>query len=641
MPCIKRLDFACPAHYIFVMLALLVSALPSLVRAQGIESILAPGSVIQGHAKLEDDCKKCHVKFDRNAQSALCQDCHKDVGADMRAKTGFHGRLKPQACSSCHTDHKGRGIQIASFDHKKFDHTQTDFVLRGKHQPLACDKCHASGKKYREAALQCDSCHRKDDKHKGSLGTKCADCHNENTWKETKFDHSTTKFALLDKHANVKCEACHKANSYKEAPRNCLGCHKKDDDSVKGHKGQYGEKCESCHTSKLWKTTLFNHDVDTKYLLRGKHRTTACNACHTGHLYQVKPGQVCLACHLKDDKHKESLGKDCASCHSERSWKEPASFNHDQSSFPLLGKHSKVECKNCHKSPMFKEAPKACIGCHKKDDKHNNTLGENCSDCHLESDWKTTAGRFSHDRTKFALRNGHAKATVKCVDCHKDLLSLRNTSIECYSCHKKDDKHEGQSGTACQACHSDRSWKLEQFNHAATRFPLTGRHIPASCQSCHLTTRFKDAARDCFSCHKKDDKHKQTLGVRCESCHNTRSWRLWDFNHDKRTKYPLDGAHMKVVCESCHKVAAPNGKDAAPLGSNCLSCHRKDDVHDGQFGARCEQCHMTENWKKFQRRVSQSDAPGKNGFTWCGREPCLPAHLVRSVVWKNEVGFLS
>lgn len=625
----------------FITLMVWGWALPWLAGAQGIESILSPGKLIQGHAKMEDDCKQCHVKFDREAQSGLCRDCHKEVGADVRSKAGFHGRLKPQACNICHTDHKGRDSRIADFDKKQFDHAQTDFVLNGKHQPLECAKCHVAGKKYRQASTQCNACHAKDDKHKGSLGVKCADCHGENNWKEAKFDHGTTRFALLDKHASAKCDACHKAGNYKDAPRTCIGCHKKDDDSSKGHKGQFGDKCESCHGVNLWKTISFNHDVDTKYALRGKHRTTACTVCHTGNLYKVKLGPACLACHTKDDKHKASLGKDCGSCHSERSWKEPASFNHDQSSFPLLGKHGKVECKNCHKSPMFKEAPRECIGCHKKDDKHNANLGEQCADCHLESDWKTTAGRFNHDRTKFVLRNGHAKATVKCVACHKDLSSYRKTPVECISCHKKDDKHEGQSGAICQSCHGDQSWKVEKFNHALTQFALTGRHVPAPCKTCHLTLRFKDAARDCFSCHQKADKHKQKLGVRCESCHNTRAWTLWDFNHDKRTKYPLNGGHVKVACESCHKENAPKGKDAAPLGGNCLSCHRKEDVHDGQFGARCDQCHVTESWKKFQRRLSQTGTPVHARDSLSELVPALPGYLVRSWVWTNKIGLSS
>jgi hypothetical protein len=652
------------------LLLLFAWGLPMGVAAQGFESILAPGKLIQGHAKVEEECKSCHTRLDRKAQTGLCLECHKDISTDVRSKNGFHGRMKPQACNVCHTDHKGRDAQIAKFDKKTFDHTQTDFALRGKHPQVECEKCHVAGKKYSEASSQCSVCHKKDDVHKGSLGAKCFDCHNETNWKEAKFDHSTTKFELKGKHADVKCVDCHKNNKYKDTPLNCYACHKKDDDN-KGHKGLYGEKCETCHDAVKWKNSTFNHDTDTKYTLRGKHRSIACNTCHKGNLYREKLTQDCFACHQKDDKHKETLGKECGNCHSERSWKEPAKFDHDKSDFPLLGKHAKVECKECHKSQLFKEAPKDCFSCHKKDDKHketlgkecgtchtergwkepgkfdhdkskfpllgkhkkveckdchksqlykeapsdcyachkkddkhNLTLGEKCADCHLEVDWKTTTGRFFHDKTKFPLKNAHNEPKVKCVACHKDLASFRKTPMDCYSCHKKDDKHEGQTAKTCDDCHSDISWRINRFDHGKSRFPLTGRHISATCKSCHLTTRFKDAPRDCYACHKKEDKHKLKFGVKCENCHNTRGWTVWDFNHDKRTTYKLDGAHIKVTCESCHKQPAPEGKDSAPVGTTCISCHLANDVHDRQFGARCELCHVTENWKKLSRRMS-------------------------------------
>ena len=114
------------------------------------------------------------------------------------------------------------------------------------------------------------------------------------------------------------------------------------------------------------------------------------------------------------------------------------------------------------------------------------------------SDWKTTTGRFDHDRTKFKLRNAHAVKTVKCDACHKDLRSFRDTAVACYSCHKKDDKHEGEQGKQCEQCHSDRDWKVAKFDHSLTRFPLTGLHVRTTCKSCHETSRYKEAPRDCY-----------------------------------------------------------------------------------------------------------------------------------------------
>ncbi len=578
-------------------------------KAQGIESVVSPGTVIQGHAKLNNDCKQCHVKFDRGAQDGLCMDCHKEVREDVKSKNGFHGKSKPQNCRSCHTDHKGSNAKIVNLDTKAFDHNLTDFGLRGKHQTVACEKCHEPQHKYRDAALECKSCHAKDDVHKGELGSKCADCHSENLWKPARFDHSKTRFALTQKHVDVKCTQCHKGNNYTNAPLTCVACHKKDDDS-KGHKGLYGDKCETCHSATNWKDSSFNHDTETKYALRGKHRGATCVSCHTGALYRNKLSQTCIACHQKDDKHKETLGKECGNCHTEKNWKESPKFDHQKTSFPLLGKHLQTDCKACHKSALYKEAPSSCIGCHKKDDKHEGDVGDQCQQCHQERDWKLSTQLFQHDKTRFKLRNAHAEPVTKCNACHKDLKSYRKTPTDCMSCHKKDDKHEGQQGPRCDECHNDKNWKDTRFDHSLSRFPLLGKHISLVCKSCHATPRYKDAAKDCFSCHKKDDKHLLKFGTACESCHNARAWSIWKFDHDLKTSYKLEGLHRKVKCESCHKAPAPSGKAARSIGTGCINCHREADVHDGQFGRVCEQCHTTEGWKKTKRRFAMHNDKG-------------------------------
>ncbi len=606
-------------RWLWTLALALAASLPAA--AQNIESVLRPGELIQGHAKWEEECSKCHVRFDKNAQDRLCTDCHKEVGVDMRERTGYHGRQKREAtCRSCHTDHKGRAARIVVFDKQKFDHDESDYALRGKHKQVACEKCHEPKKKYWEAPSDCNACHKKDDVHKGALGTKCADCHTDSDWKETpKFDHDKTRFALKGKHADAKCVDCHKkGDDYKAAPRTCIGCHKKEDDSTKGHKGLYGDKCDSCHGVKAWKPSTFNHDTDTKYLLRGKHRQTKCADCHTGHLYKDKVGTGCIDCHKKDDDsakgHKGSLGRDCAACHVETGWKEKGKFDHDKTKFPLLGKHVDTKCGDCHKSTNYKEAPKDCIGCHKKDDKHEATLGTKCESCHSERDWKDVK-RFDHDKTKFQLRNAHAAKKVLCKDCHKDLRHYRDTPRDCYSCHKKDDKHEGQLSLKCETCHNDRDWKVPRFDHSQTRYPLVGKHAPVKCADCHKTLRYRDAPRDCWSCHEKDDKHKLKFGTACESCHNARAWGIWDYDHTRRAKYALDGAHGKVACEACHTRPAPKGKAAAETGTNCIACHRRDDTHDGAFGPACEQCHVTENWKRVKTRIGANE-PGPDFGRW-------------------------
>lgn len=583
----------------WALLGLLQSA-----QAQSIESVLAPGALIAGHAKVEHDCASCHVRFNPKGQDALCVACHREVGQDLKARTGLHGRGKAAnaTCRSCHTDHKGRQAKIVSLDTQRFDHSQTDYRLKAKHERVACEKCHTAGKKYWQAPSDCLSCHKKDDTHKGGLGGQCADCHRETGWTDTDFDHAKkTRFALEDKHARLQCDDCHANARYKDTPRTCVGCHKKDD----AHKGQYGSKCESCHGAKAWKDIAFNHDTDTHYVLRGKHRKAACNDCHTGPLYKQKLSTSCWDCHKRDDKHQETLGRDCASCHSESGWKEPARFDHDKTPFPLLGKHLKADCQDCHKSKLFKEAPLACQACHQKDDKHLGTLGPDCVNCHTERDWRSTAGRFNHDLTRFALRNAHAAAKVKCSDCHSGgPAHFKGTASTCYACHQKDDKHEGTQGQQCAQCHNDRDWKTTVFDHGKTRFALTGGHTRVACQNCHVSKRFKEVPSQCVGCHLKDDVHKARLGDQCQTCHNSRHWKSWDFNHGKQTRYPLTGAHARVACAACHVQAAPKGQPIAELGKRCVDCHERNDAHDGQFGRRCEQCHVTSAWLQIDKRAS-------------------------------------
>ncbi|MDP2759012.1 MAG: cytochrome c3 family protein, partial [Sideroxyarcus sp.] len=524
-------------------------ALPLQAQAN---KLLMPGDVIKGHVKEEANCEVCHKKFDKKAQSKLCMDCHKDVGKDVAEKKGYHGRIDlEKECKECHAEHKGRDFKAAEFDQKKFDHKLTDFVLKGGHlgEKAKCETCHKPEKKFREAPSYCNDCHKKDDKHKGGLGTDCAKCHVDKDWKTTQFDHDKTKFKLLGKHIDVKCIKCHIDNKFKDTPLACVSCHKKDDD--KAHKGKLGDKCESCHGEKDWKTTKFDHEK-TKFPLLGKHKDVKCDKCHIDKKYKDTP-KLCNSCHKKDDDkaHKGKFGPKCETCHVEDDWKK-IKFDHDkETKYPLLGKHKKIKCTDCHKGDLYKDKIKVttCVSCHQKaDDKaHKGKFGPKCESCHVEEDWKKI--KFDHDKdTKYPLLGKHKK--TKCTDCHKGDLYKDKLKQDCLSCHEKDDKHKGQEGKKCETCHVETSWKdVDKFNHnRMSTFPLLGKHSLVACKKCHLAPTFKDAKPDCWSCHEKDDEkvHKRRLGTECQVCHSTRAWGAWDFDHNK-TKFKLDGAHKKTA----------------------------------------------------------------------------------------------
>jgi len=94
-----------------LLLVLLASPLAPAARAASIEKLIMPGPVTKAHAKIEGDCSSCHDRANRERQTALCLDCHKDTAADIKTKTRYHGRM-PQAatsqCRGCHSEHQGR-----------------------------------------------------------------------------------------------------------------------------------------------------------------------------------------------------------------------------------------------------------------------------------------------------------------------------------------------------------------------------------------------------------------------------------------------------------------------------------------------------------------------------------------------------
>lgn len=560
----------------YVLLVVLVASLwPAFAQAVSLFKGVMPGKVAEPHAKVEESCFDCHAALGR-AFRAKCVACHKEVETDLTKQRGFHGRTDTAKCEVCHSEHKGREFQLVTLDKQTFDHTKTEYELVGKHRTVACDKCHTKPK-FRETPKVCFSCHKKDDYHKGALGQACEQCHTAESWKEIRFDHSKTDFPLTGKHEAVKCDKCHaKGVEVKETPTACVACHKKDDP----HKAVLGPKCETCHTAANWKKSTFDHDK-THYPLTGKHREVECLACHKTPKLADTP-QACYACHKKDDYHKGKLGTQCADCHAPSDW-EKFRFDHSKTKYPLLGKHAEVPCKKCHEGERFKGTPMQCVQCHKTDDPHKGILGPKCESCHVERDWKETT--FDHGKTDFPLLDKHRK--VECLTCHTT-PKLDQTPTTCVGCHKKDDVHKTKLGDRCETCHDIKTWKkAPAFDHQKTDFPLRGKHEPVACAKCHTTKLFADTSRVCYTCHKKDDEHHGRFGTQCERCHTDATWERKDFDHTKETGYALRGAHTKVKCQDCH--LKPLFTTKTP--TLCGVCHRADDIHEGELGARCDRCH--------------------------------------------------
>jgi hypothetical protein len=510
---------------LFALILLLTALCNNEAMAVEIEKFLMPGELISGHEEYESECTRCHVRLRDTTQKQLCLDCHELVAEDVANKTGFHGKDRGaanQECKTCHADHRGRDAIIVALDQDNFDHRLTDFELIGQHTQTECVACHSTDSKYRETEQACFSCHSEDDAHDGKLGKKCAQCHTPNEWGKTGFDHDKTDFKLKFSHQQVPCEACHIKGKYKDTPKQCVDCHAIRD----VHANRFGDKCQQCHQPEKWDQSTFDHDRDTDYPLRGGHLGQSCNACHAIGYNASKPDKgvrSCYSCHRDDDTHKGSNGKKCRDCHEVRGW-HLTMFDHDtKTDFPLQGGHADLECAACHVAGAEdRKLETGCDSCHRQDDVHERALGENCAQCHNDEAWQTRV-RFDHD---------------------------------------------------------------------LAAFPLIGQHTVLGCEACHASSVFTETESECIDCHRNDDIHKRSLGDECAQCHNPNAWLIWRFNHDD-TEFRLRHTHTEIHCDSCHSKPLDNYVGA---DWRCIDCHRRDDVHEGKFGARCNKCHSEESF---------------------------------------------
>jgi len=490
--------------------------------AAGIQSLVMPGPVIAGHAKYEDECGNCHKSFNKGSQNQLCRDCHEKIDADIRQQQGSHGLGKGRDadCSYCHSEHLGRDADIIQMVSETFDHHDTDFELKGVHIMTSCTACHIPGKKYRDARESCVDCHEENDAHKGRLGEACADCHDERSWKKQGFDHDTTDYMLLHKHADVACDSCHVNQQYKDIPGDCHACHGVND----VHAGRYGSGCDECHSEAGWNRIRFDHERDTEYRLEGKHREVKCDVCHSGKLHGKELDTECSSCHRGDDRHNGRYGRRCQSCHETDGW-DKAKFDHTaKTKYPLKGSHQEVRCSSCHRGDVYTEKLEVgCLNCHRSDDVHKGQEGQQCEQCHDEDGWSKRI-QFEHDMTIFPLIGMHS--ATPCEECHLN-AEFKMAASDCSVCHQPDDIHERRLGLRCEHCHNPNDWSLWEFDHnLQTDFILEGGHEGIDCHACHQ----RDASQGfnvptmCADCHRADDVHDGQFGRQCDRCHIAQSF---------------------------------------------------------------------------------------------------------------------
>jgi predicted CXXCH cytochrome family protein len=428
--------------------------------------------------KHEDvECAKCHKPSKADAKViqykgvdfASCTSCHQDP---------HHGSFEAR-CESCHNTGTWKRVHISSGN---FDHSKTKFPLNGKHEGLACDKCHVNSdfKKPIEHE-KCMDCHK--DQHKGQFVSRadhgeCGSCHTDAGWKPTTFtetSHQSTKYPLAGKHQGLDCAKCHTPagldTNYHPASQACSDCHK-DAHAQQFVSAPHFNRCEDCHKVEGFHPSTFTlkQHQSSSFALKGAHAAVACQDCHrkedapAGADRRYHFGNsACEACH--QDPHQAQFPKlmtvglkqgqsVCEACHSLKSWHDLKSFDHGNTTFALMGRHQVLACVDCHRPVAtaaryrtipFQPAPERCVGCH--EDIHAGQFQKgsepvDCALCHDAVRW--TAGLFNHESAStFSLAGAHDK--VPCKLCHTDhkeingrsVVIYRGTPRECAACHSK------------------------------------------------------------------------------------------------------------------------------------------------------------------------------------------------------------
>lgn len=308
-----------------------------------------------------------------------------------------------------------------------------------------------------------------------------------------------------------------------------------------------------------------------------------------------------------------ALTIECATCHASEGW-TPArvskAFQHPQRPLPLVSAHARAGCRSCHKSLAFSSTPTTCASCHS--DVHRGELGVQCERCHTPRSFIDRARmQQSHQTTRLPLTGAHAVAD--CESCHVPARQGQMTFVgkptECIACHAtqyaaaKDPDHVASGFPRdCGACHAPTVWDRARFDHAGTRFPLTGAHRTLTCDACHADKVFKGKIATCVGCHQADyvaaadPPHVPTLfPTTCETCHSTARWQGATFDHDARYFPIYSGAHRGrwTSCSTCHTSYTTF------TVFTCLTCHEQpkmDDKHKEISGYRyesttCYGCH--------------------------------------------------
>ncbi|MBI2408954.1 MAG: hypothetical protein HYV19_11685 [Gemmatimonadetes bacterium] len=594
-------------------------------------------------------CDRCHADGRFKGRPTDCVACHQTdytwTKTPPHAVSGF-----PTTCALCHS--------MKSWTRGVFNHDATAFALTGAHRAASCARCHADNV-YRGKSTECRSCHQPQYAAAANpphatlaFPTACLSCHTTTAWTGGAFDHSTTAFALTGAHRAGPCASCHANGQWRGIASTCANCHQAQYAAAVNPphaSAGYPTTCQQCHSTTAWQGASFDHSA-TAFALTGAHRAAQCNDCHADRVYKGK-STACVSCHqaayaatTKPAHAASGIGTNCTQCHGTAGWAGSA-FDHSVTSFALTGAHRAVACAGCHGDGVYKGKPSLCESCHRARYDATSTPAHaaagfptSCQSCHTTTAWVPSP--FDHSATQFPLTGAHRASP--CARCHGDNV-YKGKNTACVSCHQPQyvasvrPPHATLAfPTVCATCHTTTAWTGATFDHAVTRFALTGAHRAVSCAGCHGDGIYRGKPLTCAGCHQArfdatttPNHRSAAFPTTCEVCHSTTAWIPGTFNH-ANTLFPLTGAHTTQSCASCHGDGVYRGKSTL-----CVSCHQarydattNPNHRAAMFPTACASCHTTLRWTGATFNHDGSYFPiysGKHKGRW---STCADCHTV-------------
>lgn len=294
--------------------------------------------------------------------------------------------------------------------------------------------------------------------------------------------------------------------------------------------------------------------------------------------------------------------------------------------YPLIGKHTTLQCISCHNEGVYLKTANLCISCHIMKMPIPHYPGE-CGLCHTPESWtdihfdhavvNTMACSSCHEKDKPANHyNGpcgacHITENWTTVTFDHDAAG----AVDCISCHAQKAPPNHYAGQ-CSNCHNTSNWTSVVFDHTGFTDCISchakvapANHYAGQCSNCHSTSgpwanaRFNHSGfTDCIACHANKAPANHYSG-QCSRCHNTSNWTSVQFDHSGLTDCQAchsgnaPANHYPYQCSLCHSTGSWGGGHFGHSGSypDCISCHQKDRPAEHDAG-QCSNCHNTNSW---------------------------------------------